>query len=414
VATERISVLSNIPIPAGMEKHPQNWRWMTLESTCIGVYDCPHSTPKLTLEGPYVARTQDVITGVFRADRAARVSEETHKDRIKRAEPRYGDLLYSREGTYFGIAAEVPPDVQVCLGQRMVLIRPNAVHVDHRFLRYWLNSPVMSAHVNGRRDGSVAERLNLPTIRALPIPLPDVSEQRRIAVTLGALDDKIAVNQRIAGTAETLALALASKKRWKGRTRLDELCVLRKEQVSPQEIIDDSVDHYSLPSFDSGKIPERVVPVSIKSSKFLITEPAVLLSKLNPDIPRVWNVMPESDVRSLASTEFLVLVPRGALSAHELWAVTAQQDLLDDLASKVTGTSKSHQRVRPAEVLEANVIDPRQFGEAGLQLRSLASRAALARRESQTLAALRDTLLPQLMSGRLRVKDAEKIVEDHT
>ena len=272
----------------------------------------------------------------------------------------------------------------------------------------------MSAHVNGRRDGSVAERLNLPTIRALPIPLPDVSEQRRIAVTLGALDDKIAVNQRIAGTAETLALALASKKRWKGRTRLDELCVLRKEQVSPQEIIDDSVDHYSLPSFDSGKIPERVVPVSIKSSKFLITEPAVLLSKLNPDIPRVWNVMPESDVRSLASTEFLVLVPRGALSAHELWAVTAQQDLLDDLASKVTGTSKSHQRVRPAEVLEANVIDPRQFGEAGLQLRSLASRAALARRESQTLAALRDTLLPQLMSGRLRVKDAEKIVEDHT
>ncbi|NEE53922.1 hypothetical protein G3M55_56145 [Streptomyces sp. SID8455] len=63
--------------------------------------------------------------------------------------------------------------------------------------------------------------------------------------------------------------------------------------------------------------------------------------------------------------------------------------------------------------METEVVDPRQFGEVGDQIRSLAQSILAARRESKTLATLRDTLLPQLMSGRLRVKDAEKIVEDH-
>ncbi|MEU4149479.1 restriction endonuclease subunit S [Streptomyces sp. NPDC026659] len=261
--------------------------------------------------------------------------------------------------------------------------------------------------------GTTHQTVYYPEAKAFHVCIPSRGEQDRIVSVLGALDDKIAVNERISDAGENLAVALASGERWNKHVRLDSLCELRKYQVSPQEVDDEFVDHYSLPAFDSGKLPVREAPVSIKSGKFLVSEPAVLLSKLNPDIPRVWNVMPNSGVRSLASTEFLVLVPRGDLSVHELWAVTAQQAFLEDLASKVTGTSKSHQRVRPAEVLESTVVDPRQFGEVGAQLRSLASRSALARRESQTLATLRDTLLPQLMSGRLRVKDAEKIVEDH-
>jgi type I restriction enzyme S subunit len=278
---------------------------------------------------------------------------------------------------------------------------------DPRFVYYFLGTlNFLSMDV-----GSSNPTLNRNHVHPVPISWPPLWEQQRIAAVLGTLDNKIAVDERIATTAEDLALLIASGERWEGRARLDELCVLRKEQVSPQGILDDSVDHYSLPAFDAKKMPERVAPESIKSSKFSVAEPSVLLSKLNPEIPRVWNVVPDPQVASLASTEFLVLTPRAAVTAHELWAVTAQQAFLNDLASKVTGTSKSHQRVRPAEVLAAEVVDPRQFGDTGRQIQILASRAALARQESQSLAALRDTLLPQLMSGRLRVKDAEKIVE---
>ena len=58
-------------------------------------------------------------------DGAAHVSEQTYLDRTVRAVPSHGDLLFSREGTYFGIAAEGPAGTKVCLGQRMVLLRPN-------------------------------------------------------------------------------------------------------------------------------------------------------------------------------------------------------------------------------------------------------------------------------------------------
>ena len=187
---------------------PKGWQWSRLDDISEGVFDFPHSTPKLTEHGPFVVRTQDIITGVFRTNQAARVSEETYIKRIARVRPQRGDLLYSREGTYFGIAAEVPENTRVCLGQRMVLIRPDSSRLDFSFLRYWLNSPVMASHIHGYRDGTVAERLNLPTIRALPILVPPLPEQKAIARILGTLDDKIELNRRMNATLEAMARAL--------------------------------------------------------------------------------------------------------------------------------------------------------------------------------------------------------------
>ena len=86
----------------------------------------------------------------------------------------------------------------------MVLIRPNRERIDTRFLRYWLNSPVMARHLEGFRDGSVAERLNLPTIRGLAVPVLPLPEQQAIAAVLGALDDKIELNRRMSATLEEI------------------------------------------------------------------------------------------------------------------------------------------------------------------------------------------------------------------
>src|SRR2546421_722729 len=81
--------------------------------------------------------------------------------------------------------------------QRMVLLRPDENKANFRFLRYWLNSPLMAGHIHGFRDGTVAERLNMPTIRGLPVALPPLVEQRATASVLGSLDDKIELNRRM-------------------------------------------------------------------------------------------------------------------------------------------------------------------------------------------------------------------------
>lgn len=187
---------------------PEHWMWQRLDQVCDGIFDCPHSTPQLSKDGPYVVRSQDIRTGFFKMDQAARVSEQTYKERIARAEPTYGDLFFSREGTYFGIAAEVPPNTKVCLGQRMVLLRPKSAVLNFRFLRYWLNSQIMVQHMHGLRDGSVAERLNMPTIRGLPVFTPPLHVQSSIAHILGTLDEKVELNRRMNITLEQMARAL--------------------------------------------------------------------------------------------------------------------------------------------------------------------------------------------------------------
>jgi type I restriction enzyme S subunit len=108
MVSEWLSSAKLMHLPSRVDDIPTTWFWIRLEDASEGVFDCPHSTPKLSDTGPLVVRSQDIITGVFRTEQAAHVSEETYQERISKATPSRGDLLYSREGTYFGIAAEVP------------------------------------------------------------------------------------------------------------------------------------------------------------------------------------------------------------------------------------------------------------------------------------------------------------------
>jgi type I restriction enzyme S subunit len=227
---------------------------------------------------------------------------------------------------------------------------------------------------------------------------------------VAALDDKIAVNERIADTCEALASSLVMQA-GDSSVRIDGVASLARVQISPAELQEASVDHYSLPAFDARKLPDVVSPTIIKSSKFLIDSPAVLLSKLNPGTPRVWCVDPSSDQVSLASTEFLVLYPVSGVTIADLWAACVQPDVTEGLAAQASGTSNSHQRVKPSDVLAYSIIDPRALPS---NVRDVVSAhvgmARHSRRETLVLAELRNALLPKLMSGEIRVKDAERVV----
>jgi type I restriction enzyme S subunit len=442
-----------VHVPTAAIGFADDRQWVSLQDACLGVFDCPHSTPVIVAEGPYVVRSQDIRTGRLDLATTARVSEATYQERIERAEPRAGDLLYSREGTYFGIAAEVPPDVRVCLGQRMVLIRPNPSAIVSRYLLYWLNSPIMAAQVAAFRDGSVAERLNMPTIRGLPVPLTDMDTQRRIADVLGALDDKIALNARMNATLEAMARAVFEdwfvrfgpvRAKAEGRAppglapdiaalfpdRLTETpdgempegwsfaplssaANQVRDTLNPGDFPGEVFAHFSLPAFDDGAEPERVPGRDIRSQKFAVPRDAVLLSKLNPVTPRVWLADYGETERAVASTEFLVLVAREGWSREWLYCQFVQPDFRIELQSLVTGTSNSHQRAQPQAIMALRVARPAPSVLTAFRavVAPMLDRVLANRQETQTLTALRDLLLPRLISGQLRLRDAERAVE---
>ena len=402
--------------------------WSRLDDLCLGIWDCPHSTPKLADNGPLVVRSQDIRTGVFRTEEAARVTEETYNERIARAEPRPGDLLYSREGTYFGIAAEMPSSERVCLGQRMVLIRPDPSTLDNRFLRMWLNSPVLARHIHGFRDGTVAERLNMPTIRALPVPKFMNYEQGRIAELLGRLDDTIELNGRMNKTLETIPRAIF--KDWFvdfGPTRakaggrapylapelwdlfpdalddedkpvgwrhwtLGDLASNHRATVTPAACPERQFEHYSIPAYDAGQEPALDAGASIKSNKTTVPADAVLLSKLNPNIPRVWIPNPPNDRPQVASTEFLPFTAKPPANGSVLFCLFREAEFRREMEALVTGTSKSHQRVSPKALVQRQVLHgvASMFEQFDKQASPLLSRVLKNRAESRTLAETRD------------------------
>jgi type I restriction enzyme, S subunit len=455
---EGVAAARSLHLPDGLGELPANWSWRRLDDACQGVFDCPHSTPQLVSSGPLVVRSQDIVTGVLRVEQAAHVSEDTYRERTSNAVPSRGDLLYSREGTYFGIAAEVPEGARVCLGQRMVLIRPKPDTADFRFLRYWLNSPVMASHIQGYRDGSVAERLNLPTIRALPVILPPLHQQRAIAHILGTLDEKIELNRRMNETLEAMARAIF--KSWfvdfdpvrakaEGRDpglprqltdlfpdsmeeselgeiprgwragRLDDLLADLVSGARPRGgAVEEGIPSIGaenvigLGQYDFSK--EKFVPweffQQLKNRGAVVRPGDVLLYKDGAQIGRKTyfdSDFPHSEcainehvfiLRANRPEEqrFLFFWLDQAWMTHEIISLNSN--------SAQPGINQPGVRGLPVLIPPDDVIDGFDH-----QARDLTRRLFGCCKESRTIAFVRDTLLPKLISGELRVKDAERI-----
>jgi len=249
----------------------------------------------------------------------------------------------------------------------------------------------------------------------LKVPHPPLDVQRAIAEVLGALDDKIESNWRMAFTTEALLDALAAEIADLPGSPLSDVTSVVRVPVDPGALGTQLVDHFSLPAFDAARLPDVVAGEAIRSGKLLIPAPSILVSRLNPGTDRTWLAVPRQGVVSAASTEFLVLEPTGETSLGAIWLAVRDGLFRSELARRASGTSGSHQRVRPADALAIEVPDIRRApGRLIEEAEELLRLVHNSRTESVTLADLRDALLPELLAGRLRVPEAERVVEAAT
>lgn len=260
------------------------------------------------------------------------------------------------------------------------------------YVKYVLNSHDVSAYLTG----TTMPKLSQKSMMLIDIPLPPQDILERIARILGSLDDKIEANTRLIQTLEDYIHAMIvkiSKSDSLKRVAIKDLAVHEKNQELPREHVEGVIHHYSLPAYDSGKTPGIEEADSIKSNKFIIDKPCVLFSKLNPGTPRIWLVNPEEGIKSYASTEFIVLTPKESVDIASLWAACSEERISQNLADMASGTSTSHQRVRPADVLNSKVLDLNDQSE----IRSITSYIEALRKENLQLAATRDALIKRLI-----------------
>lgn len=384
---------------------------MVLADVCSEVIDCEHKTAPEDVTGTARAvGTPHVRHGRLNLEAARRISDDTYAAWTRRGVPTGGDIVLTREAPV-GDVGMVPPNALVALGQRTVLLRPDTTRVQPRYLLYLMQGPAVQRWMADRSSGSTVAHLNVADVREIELPdLPGLDHQRAVVAVLGALDDKIDVNERVAGGAERLAVAelarIADDCEW---LPLGDVAVHRKTTVDPSQL-DGNVQHYSIPSFDRDQLPGVEPALTIKSNKLAVADRAVLVSRLNPRMPRVWFALPLPELPAVCSTEFLVLEPLDDLSRGALFAACAQPDVAKEFTQRAGGTSGSHQRIKPADALSVPVPVPKD-DPLGETLTALLEGAVHARREANTLSELRDTLLPKLLSGEIRVADAVELLE---
>lgn len=337
---------------------------------------------------------------------------EQHADRLKSANVFRGDVIFTHAGS-IGQVSYIPQDSRFeryVLSQRQFYLRPDTRYLIPAFLVYYFRGPLGRAHLLANASSTGVPSIAQPVsyLRSLHIRLPPLSEQRAIAEVLGALDDKIEANRRIAERVERLAIDVSVSTM--ATTTVGDVAEVHRDLVSTAAFASQEVEHFSLPAFDSSRLPCVENGDGIKSGKFLLNGPTVLVSKLNPHISRVWMAVPTGACSAVTSTEFVGLVPSGDYPVEVLWALCASAEFSSQLAEMVKGTTGSHQRVSVDDVLSLKVPDPEVLGKEVMEIITAAvGLAGTLRKESLRLATLRDALLPKLLSGDLQVRDPESL-----
>jgi type I restriction/modification system specificity determinant hsdS (S protein) len=313
-------------------------------------------------------------------------------------------------GSTIGKVSQI--DRPTLTNQQLNSVVPDAAKCDANFLYYSLTN--IGSDLKRIAGGSTAPILNKSEFAQLEIKLPKLMEQRRIAGVLGALDDKIESNQAVVTRAEQLIDAIAEQKATVLPTvALSEVCSLSKSTWKPDTSSDQTVHLFSLPAFDEGAVPEQAAVSTIKSNKTLVDRPGILVSRLNPRISRMWWVETDATSVSVCSPEFAYLTAGDMHGLACTWLAVRSPEFRGEIVDRVTGTSGSHQRVRPADLMTIGVPDYRSLAEhTQMTVLTLLHLVSARRQQSVALAELRDALLPELMSGRMRVDEAGRLVSE--
>ena len=423
--------------------------------------------------GVPVIRGGDIRDNRIVFDDHKRVSEEvsqTHKRTILQG----GEIIINLISDP-GHTAIVPPENAGYNVSRDVAVIPLLDSVSHSYVNYVLKSPQAIAWFESRLQGSVTQKINLSTLREYPVPLPPLPEQKAIAHILGTLDDKIELNRRMNATLEGMAQALfkswfvdfdpvidnalaadnpipdelapraeVRKKAladgtanreaakpfpsafqhteelgwipggWQATAVSEAISVnpstkLKKGDLAP------FADMKALPTF--GYAIDGVIEKAYSGgAKFQNGD--VLLARITPCLENgktgIVDFLTDSDPVGFGSTEFIVLRGEGDLSTPFVACLARDSNFRKHCVQSMIGSS-GRQRVHNSCFDSYYLALPKDRDVVakfnGLAVPAFA-KADRQSNENKTLTKLRDTLLPKLISGELRIPEAEQLTEE--
>lgn len=389
-----------------------------LNDVCELIVDCPHSTEPDEGEGYPIIRTPNIGVGYLDLEGVQRVSKAAYDRRNIRAVPRPNDLILAREAPA-GNVGIIREGMEVCLGQRTVLIRPNAEKVSPLFLNYYLNAPKQRHALLSNSNGATVSHVNMPIIRNLVIGLPDRETQDRIADVLSAYDELIENNRRQIKLLEEAAQRLYKEwfidlkfpghettpivnglpEGWRMGC-LGECCALIKT-ISKQDERTGNELYIGLEHMPKDSICLRAhgVAADVVGNKTEFRKGDVLFGKIRPYFHKVGF----AQFDGVTSTDAIVM---RAVEGKQAFLLAVASS--DEFVSYATATSKTGTKMPRADWAAMKSYQvPIPSADVASRFENICESflSAIAQCSSLIVAAreARDRLLPKLMSGEIEV-----------
>jgi type I restriction enzyme S subunit len=413
---------------------PAGWEYTTLGKACDRAAGDVQTGPfgSQLHAADYVSRgIPSIMPQNIGDNRVVRegIAQITVKDaeRLNRYRVRTGDIVYSRRGDVERRALIRDAEDGWLCGTGCLRVRFGDEHVNPTFASYYFGDPNVRAWIVRHAHGATMPNLNTAILSALPFVLPPLSEQRAIAYILGTLDDKIELNLRLNETLQAMARALF--KSW----FVDFDPVRARAADLIRDVALEIGDGYRAKNSELGKPGLPFIRAGNLSNGFDTSGADVLrqdsVAKAGSKQSRPGDVAFTSKgtigrfARVTEFTEPFVYSPqvcfwrsldRERLEPSILYCWMMSDDLKSQIDAVAGQTDMApYVSLRDQRTMEVPIFPESQHAIAR-RLDTLLVRHALAAEESKTLAALRDTLLPKLISGKLRVKNAERFIEPTT
>ena len=375
------------------------------------IYDCPHTTAKDEGKGYPLVRTPNVGKGRLILDGIHRVSEDVYNSRNARAIPEEGDLILAREAPV-GNVSIIMDGQRVCLGQRVVLIKPKRELVDPHFLTYYLLSAEVQHRLKNHANGAVVAHLNVSDIRNLWVTLPELEEQVAIGKILRSIDDKIELNRQINDNleqqAQTAFNSIIANYSECETIKLSEIADLNPKRSITKGTVARSIEMAQLPtsgSFPSGwDIKEYNGGMKFQNGDTLMARITPCLE--NGKVAYI-NFLKDNEV-AFGSTEYIVISSKGTIASEVFYFLTRNNDFVDFAVKNMNGSS-GRQRVSAETIgtYELPIISAEDITILETIAKEALNKIKYNSLENIRLSEMRDTLLPRLMSGELKINEID-------
>ena len=338
------------------------------------------------------------------------ISDETYETWF-RAHPIPGDIIFVNKGTP-GKVCMVPDPIEFCIAQDMIALRANDKKIYNKYLFAVLRSERIQKQIYNTNVGDVIPHFKKQFLDQLLIPIPPREIQEFIGNLYYQLSYKIELNKQINDNLEQQAQAafnnIVANYSECETINLSEIAALNPKRTIAKGTLARSIEMAQLPT--SGSFPAGW-DMKEYNGGMKFQNGDTLMARITPCLENgkvaYINFLEENEV-AFGSTEYIVIAPKGAIAPEVFYFLTRHNDFIDFAVKNMNGSS-GRQRVSAETIgtYKLPIISPEDIIVLETIAKEALNKIKYNSLENIRLSEMRDTLLPKLMSGEIKINEID-------